>query len=176
MGLIKKGESKDIVKNNNFTENFGMATGDRSKSIIGKTLTIDGEIKSDEDVFVQGRLNGQVNISKALIVGKDGFVNAEIKARTVKIYGKVEGNIDASYKVEIVPEGKLFGDIKAPKFVIEEGAIFRGNVSMKDKNNESAAKTDKTKESQKDKEKEQKKEQAQKKEDKKDEASKKKKN
>ena len=131
MGLISK-SGKKSNQNGQSIENFYNPSNMASeKTIIGKTLIIEGEVKSEEDVIIEGKVNGKVEVGKTLTIGKHGHVNAEIKARIVRIVGKVEGNIEAGYKVEIVPNGFLTGNIKAPKIVIAEGAIFKGNVDMK---------------------------------------------
>ncbi len=131
MGLISKSNKKGTPSSESIENFYNPSNLSSEKTIIGKTLIIDGEVKSDEDVIIEGKVNGKVEVGKTLTIGKHGYVNAEIKARIVRIVGKVEGNVEAGYKVEIVPNGHLTGNIKAPKIVIAEGAIFKGNVDMK---------------------------------------------
>ncbi len=131
MGFISKSGKKSNSSENSIESFYNPSNLSSEKTIIGKTLIIDGEVKSDEDVIIEGKVNGKVEVGKTLTIGKHGHVNAEIKARIVRIVGKVEGNVEAGYKVEIVPNGHLTGNIKAPKIVIAEGAIFKGNVDMK---------------------------------------------
>ncbi len=131
MGFMSN-KQKKVPNVGNNSSNFYSEGISPEKTIIGKTIKIDGEVKSDEDVIIEGQVKGKVEVGKTLTIGKHGYVNAEITARIVRILGKVEGNVKAIYKVEIVPEGKLYGNIKAPKIVIAEGALFKGSVEMND--------------------------------------------
>ncbi len=104
-----------------------------SKSYLGKTLEIKGEITSDEILTVEGKIIGNINISKTLNIGKNGFVDGEIKAEIVKIEGRAEGDIQASTKLHISSKGVFSGTIKSDKLVIEEGAVFQGKANMEEK-------------------------------------------
>jgi cytoskeletal protein CcmA (bactofilin family) len=97
---------------------------------IGQNVRLNGEVEGDEDMVVNGRLEGLLNLKKNLVVGKTGVVVAEIHAASVTIHGEVNGNIVAVKKVEIAENGKLEGNIKSPKIQIHEGAHFKGNVDM----------------------------------------------
>lgn len=103
--------------------------GISSKSFLGKTLEIKGKITSDEYLTVEGKVEGNIKISKTLTIGKDGYVEGEIKADEVKIHGKAEGNIEAASRLEISSRGNFTGTLKAKKLVIEEGAVFKGKVN-----------------------------------------------
>jgi cytoskeletal protein CcmA (bactofilin family) len=102
----------------------------RKNSVIGRTLFIKGNIFSDEEVFIEGKLEGKLNIKHRVVVGKSGVVNADIEAREVIIKGTVNGNVKGSYKVEIIPDGVLNGNILSQRVVLAEGAIFKGSVDM----------------------------------------------
>ena len=97
---------------------------------IDASITVKGEILGDEDVTVDGRVEGIVNLTRDLVVGKSGVVEADVRAAAVVIHGRVTGNIAAEQKVEILSSGRLEGNIKSPKIVIAEGAHFKGNVDM----------------------------------------------
>jgi len=99
-------------------------------SVVGKTLFIKGNVFSDEEVFIEGNIEGNLYIKNRVVVGKNGVVNADIDAREVIIKGTVNGNVKGSYKVEIVPEGVLNGNILSKGVVLREGAIFKGNIDM----------------------------------------------
>ena len=103
------------------------------KSIIGKTLFLRGEIRSDEDVEVRGKIEGNIKVKNRIFIGKDGVVSADIEAKEVVIKGTVNGNVKGSFKVEIVNEGVLNGNITSQRVVLAEGAIFKGNVDMSTK-------------------------------------------
>jgi cytoskeletal protein CcmA (bactofilin family) len=99
-------------------------------SYFGKSMQITGEITSDEQLTIEGKVNGNINISKPLKIGKNGMVNGEINAEAVTIDGEVEGNIVTSGKLAISSGGKFSGSMKSDKLVIEEGAVFKGNVNL----------------------------------------------
>ena len=99
-------------------------------SFIGPKTRFHGELLGDEDVLVEGRLEGRVKISKAFRVGLHGVVLAEVAAVTVAIAGRVVGNVSADERVELLPTGILEGDIQAPRIVIGEGARFTGRIDM----------------------------------------------
>ncbi|MCK4763995.1 MAG: polymer-forming cytoskeletal protein [Candidatus Aminicenantes bacterium] len=99
-------------------------------SIIGRTLFIKGELTSDEEVLIEGKIEGKLKINHRVVVGKSGVVNADIEAKEVIIKGAVNGNVKCSYKVEIVPEGVLTGNIVSYRVVLAEGAVFKGNIDM----------------------------------------------
>ncbi len=99
-------------------------------AVIGAQIKIQGELSGDEDVVIDGRVEGKISVTKSLRVGEKATVNAEIKAHNVIVAGRVVGNVTAVEKVEILPSGSLEGNIRAPKIVIAEGAQFKGSVDM----------------------------------------------
>jgi cytoskeletal protein CcmA (bactofilin family) len=103
--------------------------GPRS-SFIGPRIHFRGELLGDEDVLVEGRVEGRVKVSKAFRVGPQGVVLAEVAAGTVTIAGRVVGNVTADERVELLPTGSLEGDIRAPCIVVGEGARFTGRIDM----------------------------------------------
>lgn len=126
-------DKKDNVSDRNLnisTRGSGGIAG--SKSVIGSTLTINGDLKADEEVTIEGKVKGTIEVSSLLIIGHQGYVNADIKAREVVIQGKAEGNITAAERVEIFANGEFMGDVNSKKLIIKEGAIFKGNVNMED--------------------------------------------
>jgi cytoskeletal protein CcmA (bactofilin family) len=117
----------------NADRSFASANADGPSSAgteFGPTVKIDGEIEGDENVTINGRLEGMLNLKKDLVVGPSGHVIAEIHANAVIIHGSVNGNVVADTKVEITSNGKLDGNIKSPKIQIHEGAHFKGHVDM----------------------------------------------
>jgi cytoskeletal protein CcmA (bactofilin family) len=98
--------------------------------VIGSKTTLKGEITGDEDILVEGRVEGQIRISRDLRIGPTGSVKATIDAQSVVVSGEVIGDCSATIRVEIQASGKLTGNIRAPKIVIAEGAMFKGNSDM----------------------------------------------
>ena len=101
-----------------------------ANTVIGKFLTIDGDIQSDEDVMVEGNVKGRIATKGNLVVGASGVIEAEIDTANVEIAGQVFGNIKATGKVEIAEGGRAVGDVKAQRILIADGAVFKGNVDM----------------------------------------------
>ena len=101
-----------------------------SACVIGAKTTVKGEITGDEDVLVEGAVEGNVRISRDLRVAASGSVRANIEANSVIVSGEVLGDCTAAVRVDIQATGRLTGNIRAPKIVIAEGAVFRGNSDM----------------------------------------------
>jgi cytoskeletal protein CcmA (bactofilin family) len=106
-----------------------MATMDGS-TIIGESILINGNLNGDEDLTVRGRVEGTVTLTKTLVVEPTGVVKAEVQVKNCVIAGAVAGNVTASESVEITREGRMIGDISAPRVIIVDGASFRGRIDM----------------------------------------------
>lgn len=98
-------------------------------AVIGSSIVIKGELLGEEELVIEGRVEGKINIKNNLIIGQKGSVEADVTAKSVVINGRVHGNIVAE-RVEIVASGSLEGNIKAPKISIADGAHFKGSVDM----------------------------------------------
>ena len=98
--------------------------------VVGAKTVVKGEIGGEEDVVVEGIVEGQVRIAKDLRVAQGGSVKANVSAHSVIVAGELLGDCHASHKVEITSTGRLTGNIRAPKIVIAEGAVFKGNSDM----------------------------------------------
>jgi len=98
--------------------------------VIGTKTVVKGEITGDEDVIVEGTIEGQVRIGRDLRVGPGGVVKANVHAQSIVVSGELQGDCQAAQRVEIQSSGKLTGNIRAPRVVIAEGATFRGNSDM----------------------------------------------
>lgn len=102
----------------------------KAMTIIGKGIVIKGELSGEENVKIEGRVEGKIKLTKDLFVGQTGIIEADVEADNIKIGGTVTGNLAAKNRVEIVASGTMEGDIKAPRVVVAEGAHFKGNVDM----------------------------------------------
>ncbi len=101
----------------------------RAAAVIGKTIVVKGTVSGKEDLLVDGRLEGDVDLPEhRLTVGPGGQIEGKIRAREIVIYGVVQGNLEASERVEIRKHAKVIGDLKACRPVIEDEAYFKGNV------------------------------------------------
>jgi cytoskeletal protein CcmA (bactofilin family) len=106
-----------------------VATSDGS-TIIGESILISGSLNGDEDLTVRGRVEGTLTLTKTLVVEPTGIVKAEVQVRNCVIAGAVVGNVTATESVEITKEGRMVGDIQAPRVIIVDGASFRGRIDM----------------------------------------------
>jgi cytoskeletal protein CcmA (bactofilin family) len=100
-------------------------------TIIGKAMVIRGQIKSREDLHVDGQVDGSLDVSNCrLTVGTSGRVGAGATAREVDVLGSVNGDVEASKKITIRKGGRLVGDLRTPGIVIEDGAYFKGKIEI----------------------------------------------
>jgi cytoskeletal protein CcmA (bactofilin family) len=98
---------------------------------IGKAVKVVGQIFSREDLFVDGEVEGTVEaLEHKLTIGPNGVVKASVKAREVAALGNVQGNVEATDKIEIRKDAKLVGDIKTARIIIEDGAYFKGSIDI----------------------------------------------
>lgn len=106
------------------------ATGEQAT--IGKSLMIKGEVTGSESLYIDGRIEGTINLpGNRVTVGRNGQVAANISAREVVVLGKVRGNCQASDRIDIRSEGSLTGDVIAARISIEDGAFFKGGIDIR---------------------------------------------
>jgi Integral membrane protein CcmA involved in cell shape determination len=103
-----------------------------TNTVVGQTILIKGNLEGEEDLTVQGRIEGSLHLTKTLIVEPSGIVKAEISVCNAIISGIMVGNLTATDSVEITETGRMVGDIRAPRVIITEGAVFKGQVDMGD--------------------------------------------
>ncbi|HUM12390.1 MAG TPA: polymer-forming cytoskeletal protein [Myxococcaceae bacterium] len=99
-------------------------------TVIGPSILINGKLTGDEDLTVRGRVEGELSLTKTLIVEPSGVVKANVSVKNAVVSGVVVGNIQATESVELTHEGRMVGDIRAPRVIIVDGASFRGRVDM----------------------------------------------
>ena len=111
---------------------------------IGKSVIIKGELSGSEDLYVDGQVEGSIELSgNRLIIGPHGQVRANVNAKGVIVQGKLDGNIRASERAELTKSAIAVGDIVTQRIAIEEGAFFKGKVDIqKDTTQKDAAKTE----------------------------------
>ena len=100
-------------------------------AIIGASINIKGELQGDEDLTIDGRVEGKIDLREHnLTIGPNGKIRADLYARTIVVAGEVTGSAFAAERVEIAPSGRLIGDIASPRITIADGAHFKGSVDM----------------------------------------------
>ena len=105
--------------------------GTRGQASIGKAVKINGQIYSKEDLYVDGDVEGTIELQEhRLTIGPNGKVHSSVKAREVVVLGNISGNVDASDKLEIRKDARLVGDIKTARISIEDGAYFKGSIDI----------------------------------------------
>ena len=98
---------------------------------IGKSVVVKGELSGSEDLYVDGEVEGSIALrGQSLTVGPNGRVRANIEARNVIVYGRVDGNIQASDRVDLRKSASLSGDISTARVAIEDGAFFKGSIDI----------------------------------------------
>ena len=123
--VIPFNEAADALRN--------AETGRQSVSVIGETLHFNGELSADEDLVIEGKVEGKINQGKCcLTVRPKGEVVANVNATKIFIEGTVVGNLTATVSVTIRDSGNVRGNIVAPRVAINEGATFNGGIEMRD--------------------------------------------
>ena len=103
----------------------------RNVACLGATLTIEGEITSEEDLQIDGKVQGPISLQgRRLTVGRTAELDSEVTAGEVIVYGKVTGNLHARDRVEIKKNGSVFGNITTTRVSIEDGADFKGRMEI----------------------------------------------
>jgi len=107
-----------------------ISAGDQAT--IGKGLLVKGEITGSESLFIDGKVEGSINLpGNRVTVGRNGQVTASISAREIVVLGKIKGNVAATDRVDIRAEGALTGDVTAARISIEDGAFFKGGIDVR---------------------------------------------
>jgi len=99
-------------------------------SVLGPTLRFRGELSAQEDLIVQGSVDGSITHTQSLTIGTDGSMTGNIRARVIVIDGKVDGDLYATESVNIRATAKVKGNVFAPRVAIQDGAFFQGQVEM----------------------------------------------
>ncbi len=105
-------------------------SGPGGNTVIGPSILINGRLSGDEDLTVRGRVEGELALTRTLIVEPSGVVKANVSVKNAVVSGVVVGNIAATESVELTRDGRMVGDIRSPRVIIVDGASFRGRVDM----------------------------------------------
>lgn len=103
----------------------------RTTAMIGMTVKIKGDISSDENLVIEGQVDGTITLnSHELTIGQSGRVNANVTAKIIKIDGQVNGDLVGKEKIIISKTGTVRGNLVAPTVILEEGGKFKGTIDM----------------------------------------------
>jgi cytoskeletal protein CcmA (bactofilin family) len=104
------------------------------KASIGKSIVINGELSGSEDLTIEGRVDGKIELrDHILTVGSNGRIKAQVSAKAIVVLGHVTGNLNATEKVDIKESGSVEGDIVSPRVAIADGSHFKGSIDMQKK-------------------------------------------
>jgi cytoskeletal protein CcmA (bactofilin family) len=106
------------------------ATVSSGASLLGASITCEGTITGDENLVIEGKLKGRVDLRSDLRIAAAAIVEADVHARNVIVEGTLVGDLSADNRVELIKGCRVDGNIRAPKIVVAEGAVFRGAVQM----------------------------------------------
>ena len=98
---------------------------------IGKSITIAGDLTGEEDLVIEGKVEGKVTLPNSqLTIGANGTIKAEVQAKSIVVIGRVAGNVRGTERVEIQATGIVEGDVVAPRLIVAEGAVLNGSIQM----------------------------------------------
>jgi cytoskeletal protein CcmA (bactofilin family) len=118
--------------------------GAKAAAILGPGLTIKGQILGEEDLHIEGKVEGPITLKgQRLTIGKTGEVVSDVHAKEVVVYGKVRGNLHASDRVEVKNDGSVIGNITGGRVLIEDGAYLKGQIEIERGKNHSSSSSDK---------------------------------
>jgi len=113
------------------TDTRTIPEGEKRMATIGQSIVFKGELTGDEDLEIEGQVDGIVQLANhQLTIGAGGRLKAEVNAKSIIVIGQVTGNLTATERIEIQATGVVTGDIKAPRLNVQEGAVLNGNIDM----------------------------------------------
>lgn len=107
----------------------------KNLATLGPGLTVKGQISGDEDLQVEGKIEGPISLKgQRLTIGSTGEIVSDVHAREVIVYGKVRGNLFAEDRVEVKKDGSVVGNITGGRVLIEDGAYLKGQIEIQRNN------------------------------------------
>ncbi len=101
-----------------------------ANTVIGPSIIVEGEITGEEGLVVQGTVKGKIAVDEAVFVENAATVEADVDAETVEVAGTLVGNVATRSRFEIKDGGRMIGDLRSPRLLIADGALFKGNIDM----------------------------------------------
>ena len=130
-GSTTQNESEGSAGSSSVYRGTAPQTGGTNVATIGKSIIIKGDLSGDEDLIIEGKVEGRVQLpNNQITVGADGRITADIEAKAIVVVGQTAGNLIASQRLEVQATGSVEGDITAPRLQIQEGATVNGSISM----------------------------------------------
>jgi cytoskeletal protein CcmA (bactofilin family) len=114
----------------------------REHATIGSTVSIHGDLTGEEDLLIEGRIEGKIECRRhSVVVGKNGHIKGDIYGKNITVEGDVEGNLYGDEQLSVRKSGTVHGNIVAPRVSLEDGANFKGSIEMSPKEKFPAAST-----------------------------------
>jgi cytoskeletal protein CcmA (bactofilin family) len=112
----------------------------KEHAIIGPTISIRGDLTGEEDLLIEGRVEGKIELRKhSVTIGKNGRIKADIYGKTITIEGMVEGNLYGEEQLIVRQSGTVHGNIVSPRVALEDGSNFKGSIDMSPKERPASA-------------------------------------
>jgi cytoskeletal protein CcmA (bactofilin family) len=109
----------------------GGGSGGREKAVIGPSIHIDGDLRGEEDLLIEGEVNGTVQLhNNSLTIGSQGKVRADVYAHSIYVDGLMEGDLYGTERVHIRKSAQVRGNVTSPRVSLEDGAKFKGSIEM----------------------------------------------
>jgi cytoskeletal protein CcmA (bactofilin family) len=106
----------------------------KDRALIGSSIKIEGSLSGGEDLFVEGRVKGKIDLNQhSVTIGTNGRIKADIHGRSIVVMGEVEGNLYGSEQIILQKSSKVRGDLFAPRVSLEDGSDFKGSIDMTSK-------------------------------------------
>lgn len=122
-----------MTKRSNQGDSAPKSNGKAGSAVIGESVIISGDVTGKEDIVISGSVEGDINFRENnILIGNSGRINANVTAKNVIVEGEVKGELRASEQVTIKPDGRVTGDIRAPRVVLDDGCQFKGSVDMEE--------------------------------------------
>lgn len=103
----------------------------RDVATIGPSISIKGDLTGEEDLMVQGRIEGEIRLRKnSVTIGKSGRVEADVHGKRILVEGEVKGNLHGEEEIVVRASGRLQGELVAPRVTLENGCKFKGSIDM----------------------------------------------
>ncbi len=104
----------------------------KAAGVIASGLFLKGELRGEDDLIIEGRVEGEITLKKHLTIESTGVIIANVKTESFTIKGEMQGNMTASDRVEVTAGARVVGNIVAPRVVLADGARFKGHIEMPD--------------------------------------------
>ncbi len=114
-------------KTSNYTD---IKDAEKVETVFSNTTTFNGVLRFDRSIKIEGKFKGRIISKGLLIIGETANVRANIKANSIIIAGEVQGDVEAFERLEMLPNGKLYGNIKTRKLKMADGVVFEGSCEM----------------------------------------------